>query len=172
MIDRWACAAFAAATVFTVGEAWAGYQTCGDRVVSDSLRRCDDGSIPFYHSGSPPGGPPAPARAGVAAGKDALFGRWRTNVPGAVWQSPSSGGRDQLHVSPGAVAGDLVIYPDGRYVWNAYGGKSGRWRDGDADYPIVLIDEGERKAWKVGLDDRHPGQIYVWDGYVYYAGKR
>ena len=33
---------------------WAGYNTCGNNVVSDSLSSCPDGTIPMYHSGQAP----------------------------------------------------------------------------------------------------------------------
>lgn len=105
-----------------------------------------------------------------------LFGAWSTNVAGAVWTSPSDvPGWSTLHVSPGALAGLLVIYPDGRYIWNSYGGKRGKWRaTGDSGYPIQLIDNVEHRLWNVGLDDRHPGHIYINEshGYYYYTGRR
>lgn len=102
-----------------------------------------------------------------------FFRVWRTRIPGAVWQSPSATpGWDVLHVSAGAQAGDLTIFPDGRYVWNSYGGKKGRWvREGGA---IVLVDTVEGKRWSVRRDpDRQGGRdIVVWDGSVWYDGRK
>lgn len=113
--------------------------------------------------------------ADVDAAVEQLIGVWQTRVPGAVWQAPSEvAGRDRLRVSAGANGGDLAISPDGRYAWNAYGGKIGVWVRGDTDYPVVLIDAAEGKRWKVGYDPRHTGgrDIVVWDGAVAYDGRR
>ncbi len=104
-----------------------------------------------------------------------LIGVWHTNVPGAVYQTPSNvQGYDKLHVSSGVKSGDLIINSNGTYKWNSYGGKSGRWMRGDKEYPVVLIDNQEHKKWKVGLDQNHSGgrDIIIWDGYVWYNGKR
>ena len=104
-----------------------------------------------------------------------LFGVWHTRIPGAVWESPSNvSGYNQLHVSSGARAGDLVINKNGTYKWNTYGGKSGRWEKGDSEYPLVLVDNAEHKKWKVGFDSKHTGgrDIIIWDGYVWYDGKK
>jgi hypothetical protein len=68
--------------------------------------------------------------------------------------------------------GDLTIDSGGYWAWNSWGGKTGRWEQGDADYPIVLIDTAEGRRWKVGPDRRHSGQIYVFDGFYSYSGKR
>lgn len=118
---------------------------------------------------------PAPAPAAPPAGLDYFFRVWRTRIPGAVWTSPSGyAGYDWLHVSTGVSVGDLIIRPNGTYVWNSYGGKSGRWVRGDAEYPIVLIDTAENRRWKVGIDPRHTGgrDIVLWDGYYWYDGRR
>lgn len=109
------------------------------------------------------------------ATSNSLLGAWKTVVPGGVWTSPSSiPGWETLHVSPGAIAGILVIYPNGTYVWNAYGGKKGNWKaQSRSDYPIVLEDKTENRMWNVGLDKRHPGKIWIWDGKAFnYQGTR
>jgi len=106
---------------------------------------------------------------------ESLIGRWHTRVPGAVWQTPSGReGYDNLHVSSGVKSGDLVINANGTYVWNSYGGKKGNWVKGDSGYPIVLIDKSENKKWKVGYDSKHTGgrDIIIWDGNVWYDGKK
>jgi hypothetical protein len=103
-----------------------------------------------------------------------LFGVWRTSIPGAVWTSPGTY-TDWLHVSTGIAVGDLIIRPDGTYIWNSYGGKSGSWTHGDSDYPIVLIDTVENKQWKVGADPKHIAgrDIIIWDGNaLYYDGRK
>lgn len=110
------------------------------------------------------------------ADPSSLYGVWRTNIPGAVWTSPGTY-NDWLHVSTGVAVGDLIIRPDGTYIWNSYGGKSGNWTQthGDSDYPIVLIDTVENKQWKVGVDPKHIGgrDIMIWDGNsIYYDGRK
>jgi hypothetical protein len=112
----------------------------------------------------------------AAGDPGSLLGAWKTNVGGGVWTSPSAfPGWETLHISAGALSGLLVIYPDHTYVWNAYGGKKGRWEEsGDATYPIKLEDRREGRIWMVGLDRRHAGRIFVRDtkGYYYYQGSR
>lgn len=158
----------------------AGQQTCNGIVVSNDLRRCSDGGIPVYSSEpiakpAPPATPaPRPALA-AAAGLNYFFGVWRTSIPGAVWASPSGyPGQSWLHVSAGLAVGDLIIKPDGSYLWNSYGGKKGRWEHGDAEYPLVLIDTMERRRWKVGVDPKRTGgrDIVIWDGNAYYYDGR
>lgn len=119
---------------------------------------------------------PSPELGARAGDPAALLGPWKTNVGGGVWQTPSAiPGWDTLHISAGALSGLLVIYPDHTYVWNAYGGKKGRWAEsGDPSYPVKLEDLKENRIWQVGLDARHPGRIFVRDtkGYYYYQGTR
>ncbi len=106
---------------------------------------------------------------------ESLIGTWHTRIPGAVWQTPSGrDGYDNLHVSSGLKSGDLVINANGTYKWNSYGGKKGNWIKGDSGYPIVLIDNVEKKKWRVGYDSKHTGgrDIIIWDGYIWYDGKK
>lgn len=106
---------------------------------------------------------------------ESLIGRWHTRIPGAVWQTPSGrDGYDNLHVSSGLKSGDLVIYSNGTYIWNSYGGKKGNWVKGDSEYPIVLIDKSENKKWRVGYDSKHTGgrDIIIWEGNYWYEGRR
>ena len=113
-------------------------------------------------------------QAGTSA-PASLFRVWHTSVPGGVWTSPSSvPGYDRLNISPGVKSGDLTISSNGYYTWNSYGGKAGRWVPGDKAYPIVLIDSVEKKKWKVGFDPKHTGgrDIVIWDGFVYYDGRK
>ncbi|HTH15207.1 MAG TPA: hypothetical protein VL974_01030 [Magnetospirillum sp.] len=169
-------AALAAAMAIASVPAWAGTQTCNGRVVPPDARKCPDGSIPMYHADIiTPNQPARPQNQPQqpAAGAQSLFGVWHTAVPGGVWQTPSAvPGWDTLHIAPGVRSGDLTIAPNGRYVWNSYGGKSGRWEMGDGEYPIVLIDQVEHKRWRVGPDRRSNGRIYIWDGFVSYVGTR
>lgn len=163
-------------------------QMCGRQRVADNVRTCPNGDIPMFVADEikPYTPPPAIERnverqnrsADAAPGNlDYYFGVWRTRIPGAVWTSPSGyRGYDWLHVSAGVSAGDLIIKPNGTYVWASYGGKSGRWtRSDDAGYPIVLIDTVENRQWKVGIDPKHTGgrDIIVWDGgSFYYDGRK
>jgi hypothetical protein len=125
--------------------------------------------------------PAAPAREAsgrsarqASPGATELLGAWQSSVSGAVWTSPSSfPGFESLHISPGALAGLLVIYTDGSYIWNSYGGKKGRWTRSDrSDYPLVLEDTVENKRWLIGLDQRTQ-RLTIWDGNaISYTAKR
>jgi len=167
----------------------AGQQVCGNQVVPASARSCPDGSIPMFVADEiKPYVPPQSVQAASreprrqelphsnSSDLNYYFGVWRTGIPGAVWTSPS-GYRDRewLHVGAGVSAGDLIIRPDGTYVWNSYGGKTGRWVRGDSEYPITLIDTVENRHWKVGADPKHTGgrDIMVWDGNsIAYDGRK
>lgn len=167
----------------------AGHKMCGGQNVPASVRSCPDGSMPLYvadeiklnparQSAAAPGRAETHNDSGspAIANPSDYFGVWRTRIPGAVWTSPSGyRGYDLLHVSAGLATGDLIIKPDETYVWQAYGGKSGRWVQGDREYPIVLIDSVENRRWKVGADPKHTGgrDIIVWDGNaLYYDGRK
>jgi hypothetical protein len=116
--------------------------------------------------------PAQPARA-QASGAAALLGVWQTNIPGAVYTTPSGRpGYDLLHVSSGAAAGLLKLDRNGTYSWNSYGGKRGKWVEtGRSDYPIEIIDTVENKRWLVGLDPRSQ-ELIVWAGSYWYNGRR
>lgn len=183
-----------ATLLFVPVVAWAGTYTCAGVVVPESTRTCPDGTIPMYQATviqpaprpvqpvpyptqptatpSTPTPPPAPAAVDVRA----FFGVWHTNVPGAVWTTTSNQtGYDRLHVSAGVAAGSLVIKANGTYTWASYGGKSGKWEQGGADSPIVLIDTVEKRRWQISFDRQHPDgkHIYIWDGNAYYySGQR
>jgi hypothetical protein len=109
--------------------------------------------------------PQPTARPPSTAGLEFYFGVWRTRVPGAVWTSPSGyEGYDSQHTNVALAAGDLLIKPDGTYVWNSHGGKSGQWVSGDSEHPLVLIDVVEHKRWSVGVDREHTENIVLSDG--------
>lgn len=168
-------------------------QMCGSQRVADNARSCPNGDLPMFVADEvKPYAPPAPGPAahaqrpgraaaaepgGGAGSPEYYFGVWRTRIPGAVWTSPSGyQGYDWLHVRAGASAGDLIIRPDGTYVWNSYGGKSGRWVRGEsAAFPVVLIDTAENRRWQVGADPKRTGgrDIVVWDGNSFsYDGRK
>jgi hypothetical protein len=172
--------AYLSGLALMAGAANAGTYRCegGARVLPSG--KCSDGSMAIYQA--TPISPDRPAEHGYSHDRrdrgdiSTFFGAWSTVVPGAVWQSPSNiPGWDTLHISPGAIDGLLVIYPNGRYVWNAYGGKRGSWRaSGNGDYPILLDDRAEHRIWKVGVNDRKANAIYIVEsnGYFYYEGRR
>jgi hypothetical protein len=173
----------ALACLAVAAPALAGGYTCPGGAVYAGHGRCSDGSLAVYvattldQPRSPEGQPDRrPRPAAPAAAVSSLFGAWSTRVPGGVWTSPGSiPGWETLHVGIGALSGLLVIYPDGRYVWNAYGGKRGTWsRTNDGEYPILLDDRAEHRVWKVGLNTRNPSRIYVVEGNgaFYYEGQR
>jgi hypothetical protein len=112
-----------------------------------------------------------PQQASGAVG--ALLGVWQTNIPGAVYTTPSGRpGYDIQVVSSGAAAGLLRLNRDGTYGWNSYGGKKGRWVEtGQSDYPLQIIDIVENKRWKVGWDPRTQ-TLTIWDGQVWYNGRK
>lgn len=147
---------------------------------------------PYGQSAPAPYGQPAPAPYGQPApepygrapaeaqaprqqpsGAAGLLGVWQTNIPGAVYTTPSGRpGYDLLHVSSGAAAGLLRLNRDGTYSWNSYGGKRGKWVEtGRPDYPLEIIDTVENKRWLVGLDPKS-GELIVWAGSYWYNGRR
>lgn len=106
-----------------------------------------------------------------------FMGVWQTAIPGAVWQTPSDvSGYNVLHMGVGASGGRLQINKDGTYTWASYGGKKGRWvltGEGLDGYPLALVDTVEKKRWKVGVDNREAGKIWLWDGEaISYHGRR
>jgi len=102
-----------------------------------------------------------------------VIGVWQTNVPGAVYTTPSGvSGYDLLHVSTGAVAGLLRINANGTYSWNSYGGKKGKWvATSDPDYPVEIIDTVENRRWRVGYS-ASKRTLLVWDGSIWYEGRK
>lgn len=133
---------------------------------------CSDGTIAVYRGNQPV----SPSRQEVVQPRGSLMGAWSTEVPGAVWTTASVfPGWRTLHIAPGALAGLLVIYPNHRYVWNAYGGKKGAWSSSsDPEYPILLDDKAEGRKWKVGFNTHQPNAIYIVEsnGYYWYEGRR
>jgi hypothetical protein len=115
------------------------------------------------------------SRDAAGTSPEYFFGVWRTRIPGAVWSSPSGyRGYDWLSVRAAVNVGDLIIRPDGTYVWNSGGGKAGRWERGRGDWPIVLIDTVEKRRWMVSADRMHTGgrDIVVSDGNSSFDGRR
>lgn len=164
----------------------AGYLVCGGQVVSNKVNTCPDGTTPKYVPESTPPNtapysplpqqqqtyppqnvqpmPPAYQQRDIAA----LLGVWRTNIPGAVWASPTGyQGSNWNYMNVGVALGDLIIKPDGSYVWMWPNRKAGRWemQPPNAPYPLVLIDEEENRRWHVGLGNAYLGQqLYITDG--------
>ena len=161
----------------------AGQQYCGDTLVAEQVSRCEDGSIPIYKADTIklnkpaqtiPTKPDNPVKP-QATDASSFMGVWRTNVPGAVWESPSGyEGYNWLNVGVGRATGDLIIKPDHTYIWQAYGGKTGQWEQGTSDYPVILIDTVENRRWQLSYDPYRTGgrEITVWDGNAYYYDGR
>lgn len=103
----------------------------------------------------------------------AVVGIWQTNIPGAVYTTPSGiAGYDTLQVSSGAAAGLLRINADGTYSWNSYGGKKGKWvKTGEAEYPVEILDTVENRRWKVGYSSAKKTLI-IWSGSFWYEGRK
>jgi hypothetical protein len=142
----------------------AGQQICGDRLVPETVRVCPDGALPVFAADEV-----KPTRSHDRIGRDRerpgreassidyFLGVWRTRVPGAAWRSPTGyAGYDWQHAPSALNAGDLIIKPDGTFVWNAHGGSSGRWERGDRDAPIVLVDM-EKRRWRIAADPARTG---------------
>lgn len=127
---------------------------------------------------------PVPAAPAPSPGKDmsardaahlakGVIGVWQTNIPGAVYTTPSGlSGYDILHVSSGAAAGLLRINANGTYTWNSYGGKKGKWvATSDPEYPVEIIDTVENRRWRVGYNATK-ATLLVWDGSIWYEGRK
>ncbi|WP_047155206.1 hypothetical protein [Aneurinibacillus tyrosinisolvens] len=104
------------------------------------------------------------------------YGTFNLYVPGAVYTTDDyTNNTRTTKVSPGSgkLNSWLTINANGTYVWNSSWDKKvikGKWKKGDADYPVILLNVQEKKSWKVGKDKRK-NQVYVWDGnYAYYIG--
>jgi hypothetical protein len=142
----------------------AGQQICGSRLVPETVRVCPDGASPVFAADEvrPTRSHDRIGRDRARPGRDAtsidyFLGVWRTRVPGAAWRSPTGyAGYDWQHARSGLNAGDLIIKPDGTFVWNVHGGASGRWERGDRESPIVLVDRDERR-WRIAADPRRTG---------------
>ncbi len=168
----------------------AGYLTCNGQLVSNKTSTCPDGSLPKYvpDTLTPQPAPvqpaqpvyptyptyptypptPTPPVASVQRDVSGFMGVWRTNVPGAVWASPTGyQGSNWTYMSTGVALGDLIIKPDGTYVWMWPSKKAGRWemQPPNAPYPMVLIDEEENRRWHIGWGNAYMGQqLYITDG--------
>lgn len=95
-----------------------------------------------------------------------FFGLWGTWVPGGVWE-----GAGYIWFSTGAKGHALQI--SGNHTWSWHGLR-GTWRNGDSEYPIVLLHALDGHDWKVGTAPSyvHAAQITIWDGFTYYYAKR
>lgn len=125
-------------------------------------------TYPAYPNTYPTYPPTTTPPAAVQRDISTLLGVWRTNVPGAVWASPTGyQGSNWNYMNVGVALGDLIIKPDGSYVWMWPSRKTGRWemQPPNAPYPLVLIDEEENRRWHVGLGNAYLGQqLYITDG--------
>ncbi|WCK54272.1 hypothetical protein PP175_23780 [Aneurinibacillus sp. Ricciae_BoGa-3] len=103
------------------------------------------------------------------------YGTFNLYVPGAVSTTDDYVNHTRTTtISPGSgkLKSWLTINANGTYVWNSSWDKKvikGKWKKGDADYPVILLNAQEHKNWKIGIDKRK-NQVYVWDGYTYYIG--
>jgi len=146
----------------------------GNRAASQAKPAGNEGieivRLPPQPAGSVPSRP-EPLRS--AASAKSVVGLWQTNIPGAVYTTPSGlTGYDVLHVSTGAAAGLLRIDSNGTYSWNSYGGKKGKWVSStDPEYPIELVDTVENRRWRVGYSGSK-GVLYILSGSIWYEGRK
>lgn len=141
-------------------DAGSGRYFCGSGQVSASVRTCQDGTLPrFFASRVQPNEQPSCAVHSV-------FGReWRLFIQGASYVTENTvDGTRTVHVNPGT--GDLpltlTIFPDGNYLWKAYGETiRGTWVLGRNDYPVLLKRGYNGKDWLATL---HRCQLLLWDG--------
>ncbi len=121
---------------------------------------------------------PAPAGASHTAPVDPreFVGSWQLQVDGASYTTDNYATNTRtITTSSGAMGRRLLIRSNGTYNW---GGIKGRWiatGESAGGYPLKLLKADGGADWKIGWDTRHgarPGQILVWNGYVWEIGRR
>lgn len=155
----------------------AAFQTCGGIAVDSSVIRCPNGAIPSYQPGNAPGpvgspgvSPSLPPGTDTRNPLTAFFGVWHTNQDGIGYSaSIDVPGAYLLDHSAGIAAGDLTIDANGFFVWNTLTGTSGPWIKGDAERPLVLLDEAGHRRWTLGLVD---GTLIIDGPHTTYSGHR
>lgn len=152
----------------------------------DFLYRCNDGSI-RENNDCPDGNighlfkadsiackqhdPNRPNRIALSE----FIGKWNTWVPGAAYSVDDHVNNVRVnHTSLGSAAHlDLVISPNGTYVWK---GIRGNWgTTNDDENPIVLYRAVDGHDWQVSILENWYGYLALSDATnsgIYYYGKR
>lgn len=107
------------------------------------------------------------------------FGIYQIWVPGAAYTIPDYSNQQLILVTSagtGVLPGGIQINSDKTYVWNSSWDEKvikGTWIEtGDQGYPIELIKAQEGKSWKIGKSTDTNADITIWDGYIWYDGKK
>lgn len=115
--------------------------------------------------------------AGVIS--DDFIGLFQYWVPGTSYTVPDYTNQQLvIHNSAGSgvLPGGIKINADGTYIWNSSWDEKvikGKWRaTTDQDYPLELIQAQEGKDWKVGKTAGDPSTITLWNGSIWYTGKK
>lgn len=115
--------------------------------------------------------------AGVIS--DDFIGLFQYWVPGTSYTVPDYTNQQLvIHNSAGSgvLPGGIKINADGTYIWNSSWDEKvikGNWRaTTDQDYPLELIQAQEGKDWKVGKTAGDPSTITLWNGSIWYTGKK
>lgn len=110
---------------------------------------------------------------------DDFFGLFQYWVPGTSYTVPDYTNQQLvIHNSAGSgvLPGGIKINADGSYTWNSSWDEKvikGRWRaTNDQEYPLELMQAQEGKNWKVGKTTGDPSTITLWNGSIWYTGKK
>lgn len=108
-----------------------------------------------------------------------FFGLFQYWIPGTSYTVPDYTNQQMvIHNSAGSgvLPGGIKINADGTYIWNSSWDEKvikGRWRaTNDQEYPLELMQAQEGKNWKVGKTTGDPSTITLWNGSIWYTGKK
>lgn len=107
------------------------------------------------------------------------FGTYQYWVPGVSYVTHDYSNSQTVLVTSsgsGVLPGGIRIKADKTYIWNSsWDGKviTGSWSESTVSgYPIVLLNAQEGKNWLVGPSNDSGSDIIVWDGSIWYNGKK
>lgn len=107
------------------------------------------------------------------------FGTYQYWVPGVAYVTHDYSNSQTVLVTSsgsGVLPGGIRIKADKTYIWNSsWDGKviTGNWSEStDPDYPMVLLNAQEGKNWMVGKSTDSGSDIILWDGSIWYNGKK
>jgi hypothetical protein len=107
------------------------------------------------------------------------FGTYQYWVPGVSYITHDYSNSQTVLVNSsgsGVLPGGIRIKADKTYIWNSSWDEkviTGTWKEtGNTEYPILLLNAQEGKSWQVGKASTAGADIIVWDGYIWYNGKK